>query len=293
VKLSNLRPVLTIDGKKILRKMSIDATVIIQRDTMSAGSVSRPKGRISVDQPASLDVNWFGPVLKSTVGSKYLVAITGLMLVGFLLAHFAGNALVFKGRDALNTYARGLRDLGALLWVARIGLLVVFVVHIYLAVKLSLRNKAARPDKYQHPATVRASFASRTMLLSGLLILVFTVYHLAHYTFAVTQHGPSGENFHDMVETGWNPKNPAEPRYDVYAMVIHGFSNPWVSISYIVAQLILGLHLSHGISSTMQTIGWNSPRCWPMIRCIGLTITAIIVLGNISIPAAIWAGWVK
>ena len=235
----------------------------------------------------------FFKVLESTIGSKYLVAITGLILVGFLLAHFAGNALVFKGRDALNTYARGLRDLGALLWIARGGLLLAFVVHIYLGIKLNLRNKAARPDKYQHPATVRALFALRTMLLSGMLILAFTVYHLAHYTFGVTQHGPNGVNFHDMVEVGWNPKNPADPRYDVYAMVIAGFSNPWVSISYIIAQLILGLHLSHGIASTMQTFGWNSPRCWPTIRFVGLLVTAVIVLGNISIPVAVWSGMVK
>src|SRR5262245_44909640 len=123
---------------------------------MSAGTISRPKGTVSVDNATALE--WVGPAFQTTVGSKFLVAITGLMLVGFLIAHVAGNALIYKGPDSLNAYAKGLRDLGWLLWVARIGLLVVFVVHIYLATSLTMRNMAARPERYQFQATVRATF---------------------------------------------------------------------------------------------------------------------------------------
>jgi len=255
---------------------------------MSAGTVSRPKGTVSVDNTPALD--WMTSAVKTTVGTKFVVAITGLLLVGFLIAHFAGNSLIFKGRDAINAYARGLRDLGWLLWAARIGLLTIFAVHVFLGIKLNLRNKAARPDKYQHPSTLRASLASRTMLLSGLVILAFAIYHLAHYTFTVVQMAPSGQNFHELVQTGWNPHDPTEPRADVYNMVVYGFSNVWISASYIIAQLILGLHLSHGIASTMQTLGWNSPKYWPMIRNLGWLVTAIIVIGNMTIPVAVLMG---
>ncbi|MFL5327402.1 MAG: succinate dehydrogenase cytochrome b subunit [Gemmataceae bacterium] len=257
---------------------------------MSVGTVGGPKGNVSVDRTSVLE--WVAPAVKSTVGSKFLVAITGLILVGFLLGHFAGNALVFKGRDAINTYARGLRDLGWLLWVARGGLLAAFIVHIYLGTTLTMRNWAARPERYQFQATMRATFASRTMLFSGLVILAFTIYHLAHYTFAVVQTAPDGRNFHELVQRGWDPAHPTAPRYDVYNMVVFGFSNVWISATYIIAQLILGLHLSHGIASTFQTLGWNSPKYWPMIRNIGWLVSAIIVLGNISIPVAVMAGWV-
>lgn len=258
---------------------------------MSAGTISRTKGVISVDANASSS-RLLVP-LASTVGQKYLVAVTGLLLVGFLVGHFAGNALIFKGRDALNAYARGLRDLGGLLWAARIGLLVTFVAHIAIATRLNLRNQAARPEAYHYRRFTRASFASRTMLLSGLVVLAFTVYHLAHYTFAIAQTTPDGRNFHQLVQTDWDPLDRAKERADVYRMVVLGFSNVWISVAYIAAQLVLGLHLSHGISSTFQTLGWNSPRWWPLIRNLGWLVTAAIVLGNISIPIAVLAGWVK
>jgi succinate dehydrogenase / fumarate reductase cytochrome b subunit len=258
---------------------------------MSAGPISRTKGVISVDANAGPG-RLLAP-LATTVGQKYIVAVTGLILVGFLVGHFAGNALIFKGRDALNAYARGLRDLGALLWVARIGLLVAFVVHIAVATRLNLRNKAARPEPYRYRRFTRATFASRTMLLSGLVILAFTLYHLAHYTFAVTQHAPDGTSFHQLVQTDWDPLDRAKPRADVYRMVVLGFQNVWVSLIYVAAQLVLALHLSHGVGSTFQTLGWNAPRYGPLIRNLGWLLTAVIVLGNISIPAAVLAGWVQ
>jgi len=258
---------------------------------MSAGTLSRTKGVISVD--ASSSPGGLGAPFGSTVGQKYLVAATGLILVGFLLGHFAGNALIFKGRDALNAYARGLHDLGALLWVARIGLLVAFIVHVTVATRLNLRNRAARPEPYQYRRFTRATLASRTMLLSGLMILAFLLYHLAHFTFAVTQQTPDGRNFHQLIQTDWDPLDRAKPRADVYRMVVFGFQNVWVSLTYIAAQLVLALHLSHGVSSTFQTFGCSSPRCWPLIRNVGWLVTAVIVLGNISIPVAVWMRWVQ
>src|SRR5215510_8364962 len=134
---------------------------------MSVGTLPPQKGPIGLNKtPIS---EWLFPALTSTIGSKFIVAITGAMLVGFLCAHLAGNLLIFKGPDALNAYARGLKDLGALLWVGRIGLLLAFVIHVSVAVRLQLRNKAARPERYRYPGTVQATTASVTMLLTGLL----------------------------------------------------------------------------------------------------------------------------
>src|SRR2546427_783475 len=157
------------------------------------------------------------PALGTTVGHKYLVALTGLALTGFVIAHMTGNLLVFKGRDALNSYALFLKDHGGLLWAARLGLLAAFVLHIALAVRLTLRNRAARPQAYVYEDTVQASVASRTMIWSGLAILAFVIFHLLHYTFgAVFATAPDGTNFLDLSESVnlATPKDPAR-RHDI------------------------------------------------------------------------------
>lgn len=249
---------------------------------MTVGTLPPQKGPISsVQSPISA---WLLPALRSTIGSKFIVAITGVMLIGFLIAHLAGNLLIFKGQDALNHYAKALSDLGPMLWAMRIGLLTVFVIHIYLALKLKARNVAARPEKYQYEATVQATITSRTMVLTGLLILAFVVYHIAHYTLGLV-HTQNGTNLRDLRDS--------LGRHDVYSMVIAGFSNWWVTLSYIAAQLILGMHLSHGTSSVFQTLGWNSPRYWPIIRFLAIVFTVLLIAGNISIPMAVWLGMVK
>jgi succinate dehydrogenase / fumarate reductase cytochrome b subunit len=249
---------------------------------MSVGTLPPHKGAVATAKtPLSA---WLFPALASTIGSKFLVALTGMMLVGFLCGHLAGNLLIFKGQDALNAYAKGLKDLGGLLWVARLGLLGAFVLHIFLAVRLQMRNRSARPERYQHSGTVQASTASVTMLYSGLLILAFVIYHLAHYTLGLVHASDSGGNLlelHDKLG-----------RHDVYTMVLTGFSKWWVSLSYIVAQVVLWFHLSHGISSVFQTLGLNAPKYWPIIRGAGLLLATIIVVGNISIPTAVLLGWV-
>src|SRR5262249_39644411 len=145
-----------------------------------------------------------------------------------------------------------------------------FVIHISLAVRLQLRNKAARPERYRYPGTVQATTASVTMLLTGLLILAFVIYHLAHYTFGLVHGSANGGNVLDLHDH--------LGRHDVYTMVVTGFSKWWVTFSYVVAQLILWFHLSHGISSMFQTMGWNAPRYWPIIRNLGLLLATIIVV---------------
>ncbi|MBX9677651.1 MAG: succinate dehydrogenase cytochrome b subunit [Gemmataceae bacterium] len=233
---------------------------------------------------------WFRPYVTSTVGSKMLVAVTGLMLTGFVLAHMIGNLKIFAGRTALNDYAAFLKSLGPLLWVARIGLLVVFALHIYLALKLKKRSLEARPINYAYQNTMIASVSSRTMLWTGLAILAFTIFHLAHFTFGWV--GPVEANG-KMV--GNHEPNDAEmpTRHDVYGMVIHGFRQPVVSILYIVAQMLLLMHLGHGIPSTFQSLGLNTPRTQRMIRAVGWLLALVIVAGNIGIVVGVWFDFVK
>ena len=222
-------------------------------------------------------------MLKSSIGRKFLMAITGAVLLGFVIAHMLGNLQIFLGPKVLNTYARGLQELGALLWVARIGLLVAFIVHIALAIQLQGENKEARPIPYEFDNTVKASLASRTMLLTGYVVLAFVLYHLAHFTF----HMVHAEHISPYVFADGKQGN------DVYRMVILGFKNWFISGLYIVAQLVLGMHLSHGSSSMFQSLGINHPKLQPFLQKVGPTVATIIVIGNVSIPVAVLIGLVK
>ncbi len=212
----------------------------------------------------------------SGVGAKGLVAITGLMLTGFVVMHLSGNLLMFAGPDAMNAYAAGLKKLGALLWIARGGLLAAFILHLGLAVKLNLENKAARPQKYAHEATMRATFASTHMVHTGLLMFAFIAYHLAHYTFRIAS---------DDVN--------AVPAEDVYGMVVAGFSSPVVSGFYILAMAALAMHLYHGVSSAFQSLGIYHPNINVVTNKLGPIIAAIVFLGFSSIPIAVLSGCIK
>ncbi len=211
--------------------------------------------------------------LKTSVGSKYLMALTGLGLTLFVIVHMVGNLLVFVGRDALNQYAHMLKESGELLWLARGGLFTLFVVHLVLGIRLTLANQAARPMGYVREDTVQASWASRHMLLTGLVLLAFIVYHLAHFTF------------------GW--VYTAHPRHDVYGMVVAGFQNPVITLSYVVAMFFLWLHLWHGGSSWFQSLGLNHPRYWPVIQYVGPVIATVLLIGNCAMPLAVLVGAIE
>lgn len=217
----------------------------------------------------------------SSIGKKLIVAVTGAGMMAFLVGHLLGNLLIFRGPAAINAYAKGLHDLGPLLLVARAGLLVMVVLHIVATIQLARINRAARPQKYAVPATRKASKASRTMVLSGLTILFFLLYHLAHFTWAL----------------GNDYRNPSFARYwvepgihNVYNMMIDGFSVWYVSAFYIIAMFLLCSHLSHGFSSVFQTIGWATPRTRKPIGAAGHIFAWGLFLGNISIPLAILTG---
>ena len=259
--------------------------------------------------------------VRSSLGSKYLMAITGLLLIGFVLVHMAGNLLVFLGPDALNSYANGLKDRPVLLWPARAGLLLVFVVHVLLGIRLTWLNKVARPVGYVYEDTLQASWASRHMFLSGMVLLAFVIYHLAHFTFGAvkpaTVQSVAGRlvdldaprNYLELAEVRRPDRTHYEAipdrrlsdldatrefvRHDVYSMVINGFRNPWISLSYLVAMAFLGLHLWHGGSSWFQSLGLNCPRCQSLIQAIGPLLAILVVAGNCSIVLAVWLGVVQ
>ena len=239
--------------------------------------------------PAAIKATpWVSRFVNSTVGGKILVALTGAGLTGFVIVHLLGNLKIFAGRESLNAYAQFLKDLGPGLWIARLGLLTFFVAHIFLALRLKYRSQQARPVAYAHQNTVQASLASRTMAQTGVIILVYLLLHLAHFTFGFF-HQAKGPN--DLYVNLLELKD-SQGRHDVYTMMVAGFTNPIMAIIYIVAQLFLLVHLSHGVASIFQSLGLNSPRFQPYLRILGWGVALFVALGNIAIVVAVWSGMV-
>jgi succinate dehydrogenase / fumarate reductase cytochrome b subunit len=218
---------------------------------------------------------------RSSVGRKIIVAVTGVILILFVIGHLLGNLQIFLGPEWINGYAEHLRDLGPFLWVIRAFLLVVVIVHIYYTIRLAAENRRARPERYRRKDTVKATFASRSMVMSGLILLAFTIYHLLHFSVRTTD-----PRFAAL------PKDP-HGHYDVYSMMVLGFSSPLVSGFYIVAMFLLCLHLSHGSSSFFQTLGLNNQKLAPRLASAGRIFAWLLFVGYSSIPAAVLLGWVK
>jgi succinate dehydrogenase / fumarate reductase, cytochrome b subunit len=221
---------------------------------------------------------------QSSIGKKIIVAITGAILVLFVIGHMVGNLLVFAGPDALNGYAKKLEDLGILLVLARIGLLVAVVLHIVCIVQLSIENKVARPQEYALKASRKASKASLTMIWSGVIILAFVVYHLMHFTWGIAN------NYYDPSNTRYYLPN---GNHNVYNMVVDGFSWAPASLFYIVAMGLLFMHLSHGFASVFQTLGFTTPKSRPMVELTGKGVALALFAGNTLMPLAILFGFVK
>ena len=229
-------------------------------------------------------MTWMSSFWRSSIGGKVTMAVTGLMLFGFVVMHLLGNLQLFQGAEKLNAYAKWLHDLGPLLWVARIGLLAVFVLHVLTGIRLARANRAARPVAYHRPGTVQASMASRSMVLSGLSVLAFVVYHLAHFTFEVGALTPGFER--DVTIDGVQAKN-------VYAMVTTSFANPAIVAAYAVFQVVLFLHLSHGVQSLAQTLGLQHKRYTPMIKTTSFVLALAIAGGNLLLALSVQLGLVE
>jgi succinate dehydrogenase / fumarate reductase cytochrome b subunit len=213
---------------------------------------------------------------RTAAGKKTVMAVTGVIGFGFVVGHLLGNLQFYLGPDVLNEYAAALRRSPGLLLSARTVLLGAVLAHVAAATQLTVQNAAARPRGYQIWRPQISSYAARTMKYSGPMLGLFIVYHLLHLTLGTVhpnfKHGP-----------GEVP--------DAYHNVVAGFSSIPVSLVYIAAMTILGLHLSHGIWSMFQSIGWSHPRYTPLLRGLAVAAAVLIVLGNISIPLAVLMGF--
>jgi len=214
----------------------------------------------------------------TSLGKKFVMAATGLAMFLFVIVHMLGNLQVFLGAEALNRYAAFLKSVPELLWFARLGLLAMVVLHIYCAVKLALENRAARPVPYAAPMPYQTSYAARTMVWSGFIVFAFIVYHLLHFTLGVVD--PT------LLELTDNAG-----RHDVHKMVLMGFSNPWVSGFYVLAMGMLCMHLSHGVSSFLQSLGLRNQDWKPWIDRLAVGSALVVFIGNSSIPLAILMGY--
>lgn len=220
--------------------------------------------------------------LKSNILSKIVVAVTGLIMVGFIIGHTLGNLLVFAGPEALNAYAIGLRDLGPALWVARIVLIISVILHIITTVKLTLHNKAVGGD-YKVNNYKASTFSGRFMAYAGLTILFFVLYHLAHFTWGLVDPNDFAREY--LLTDG-------RIVHDVYTMVVLGFRNFIISGFYILAVIFLGFHLKHGFHSAFQTLGLHGKKFTPMIQKIAVALSVLIVVSLISIPISVMLGLV-
>ena len=230
-------------------------------------------------------------VFQSSLGKKYVMAVTGFVLFLFVVGHLAGNLQIFLGREAINRYGNFLQSNPELIWPARLGLLLMVGLHIWSAAKISLENKAARPVGYAVYQPVGSSYASRHMLIGGSVVFVFIIYHLLHYTAQVQYLNFTGQNFAAFMEK-LPGQVPAE-RHDIFKMMIVGFSKPLVAGFYVLGLGLLCLHLSHGASSMFQSLGWKNDAYRRILDKAAQVVAVLIFLGYTSIPVAILCGFVK
>lgn len=220
--------------------------------------------------------------LRSSVGAKVVMGLTGLGLWGFVLAHMLGNLQIFQGAEAINSYGAMLQGSlhGAGVWILRAGLLGITVAHISFGIRLAALNRAARPVAYKMKKDMRTSPMARTMTWTGIILLVFIVFHLLHFTVGVVQP-------HAFVDETVDGKT----RHDVFHMVVMGFKEPWIVAIYVVGQALLLSHLTHGTASLWQSLGFSHPVWSPALKVIGRGIAALIFAANIAIPLAILLFW--
>lgn len=223
--------------------------------------------------------SWIVHFINSSVGAKVVMGITGLGMFGFLIGHIAGNLQIFLPPEHINAYAHFLKSSPEIVWPARIGLLAMVLLHIWSGMRLSALNKKARPSRYVKKASLRSTVFSRSMAGSGMVILAFIVFHLAHFTLGYVQ--PQAYSLVD--EAG---------RHDVYSMFVIGFQNPAISAFYVVAMVLLGFHLAHGAKSMFQSLGLHHPKYNKLFTVVVPGVAMLIVVGNIIMPLAVLAGFI-
>ena len=217
---------------------------------------------------------------QSSVGRKIIMAVTGIVLVAFVCVHLLGNSSVFVGADAINAYAQKLHSLGPFVWVFRLVMLAAFALHIVFGIQLTLENRAATPEANVQVKRLKTGFGAETMIVSGLVMLAFVIYHLLHFTVRVTNpdiYVPLGNS--GMV--------------DVYVMVVNGFKSVLPVIIYLVGMAFLFLHVSHGFQSLFQTLGLSNDKSLPVMGMLSKLVGFVLLVGYISIPLLVVAGLIK
>ncbi len=211
------------------------------------------------------------------------MAVSGVILLLFVIGHLIGNLQVFAHPDVINAYAHFLQNLGPGLWAVRVVLLAAVVAHVWAAVELTIENRRARPAGYEAEDTIQASYASRTMRISGFIVLAFILFHLAHFTVQVVD-SEYREMYTELAD--------GTVVHDVHAMMVSGFQNIWISLFYLVAIGLLSVHLRHGIASLFQSLGWRNRRIAGPLDKASLGLSILYFAGNAAIPLAILAGLV-
>ena len=222
------------------------------------------------------------------------MAVTGLILVGFVIGHLVGNLQIFAHPDKINGYAHFLQSLGPVLWLVRLGLLACVGLHIWAAIVLTLENRAARgPQNYEKNRWLKAAWASRYMRLSGIVVLAFILYHLAHFTVGSVQRETFKTSLAEYALTsdfhllGFPIVAKGQHVHDVYSMIYLGFASPLVSAFYILAVALLTVHLRHGVDSMFQTLGWRNQSWAGALRKITALLCLLYLVLNVAIPGAI------
>ena len=221
-------------------------------------------------------------VYRSTVGKKIIMAVTGLIWVGFVILHVAGNLQAFGGREKLNAYSAMLHGPAAeLLWLLRVVLIIALVLHVLMAWQLTRIARVARPVDYRGRAPQVSTVASRTMRWGGLLLLAFIVFHILHFTTR------------DVDPGGWAHRMDAAGRYDIYGNIVASFRIWWVTAIYMVGMVLLGLHLWHGVWSSPRSLGAARPSPRPLRRRVAPILALTIWLGFSIVPLAVAAGVIR
>lgn len=215
--------------------------------------------------------------LGTTIGKKIAMALSGLVLFGFVVGHMLGNLQVYLGPEVFNDYAVTLHNTLPLLWGTRVGLLVAVVVHIAMAVQLATRSAAARPVAYRVKQNHTTTYAALTMKMSGFTLLFFILYHIAHFTFPGVAMGA-------YEHLGFS---------QAYSNLVNGFSVPWVVALYVTAMVSLGFHLYHGSYSLFQTLGVSHPRRNAQAKSFAQLLALFVTTGNILIPLSVLFGVVR
>jgi succinate dehydrogenase / fumarate reductase cytochrome b subunit len=215
-------------------------------------------------------LGWLGSFYGSTIGKKVVMALTGLVLVGYLVVHVTGNLLMFRGPEAINRYAAFLKSSAVFLWTVRVLVFGSLLLHVHAAWKLTLLNRAARPARYARRERRAATWSALSLRVGGVVLLAFFIFHILHFTTGTV--------------------HPRFDVHDVYRNVIIGLRVPAVAGFYLVAMIALGLHLHHGFWSLFQTIGLNHPHVNPVRRILGTALALLVPLGFILIVLAVLLG---